>query len=213
MGLPKGHRIHTSLPLPSDRPLVQSGAMKRKLSIITYVAIFGVILGLDLWTKSAVFDLLEASIHQVDGQPPQLVSGTDYVVVKNWFDLQAVLNYGAFNGWFAGARWMLVVISMVAVVGTFLMVAIPAACPRILVAALGLIGGGAIGNLYDRWQIGAVRDFVKWFYVDGSGKAWVWPNFNIADAAICVGVGLIVLAEILGALRRRKEAKAEPQAA
>ena len=54
--------------------------------------------------------------------------------------------------------------------------------------ALGLVGGGAIGNLIDRMLFGKVTDFIVW-------KVGVheWPAFNIADAALCVGVGLMVL--------------------
>ena len=54
--------------------------------------------------------------------------------------------------------------------------------------ALGLILGGALGNLLDRLRLGSVVDFIE-VYV---GR-YHWPNFNAADSAICVGVGLLVL--------------------
>jgi len=53
---------------------------------------------------------------------------------------------------------------------------------------LGLILGGAVGNLVDRLQIGAVVDFLS-FHAGG----WYWPAFNVADSAITVGALLIVL--------------------
>jgi signal peptidase II len=57
--------------------------------------------------------------------------------------------------------------------------------PRV---GLGLVIGGAIGNVIDRLTIGAVFDFLD-FHVAG----WHWPAFNVADAAICIGVGLLLL--------------------
>jgi len=54
--------------------------------------------------------------------------------------------------------------------------------------ALGLILGGAVGNLIDRLQIGAVVDFLS-FHAGG----WYWPAFNVADSAITVGAALVIL--------------------
>ncbi len=56
---------------------------------------------------------------------------------------------------------------------------------------LALIAGGAAGNLIDRVRFGAVIDFLD-FYVGN----YHWPAFNIADSAICVGVGLFLLINI-----------------
>lgn len=62
---------------------------------------------------------------------------------------------------------------------------------RLLAAALGIIIGGAIGNVIDRLRFRAVVDFLD-FYVPGTD--WPhWPAFNVADSAIVVGVGLILL--------------------
>jgi len=53
---------------------------------------------------------------------------------------------------------------------------------------LGLLAGGALGNLIDRLILGAVRDFIDLHWMDRAH----WPAFNIADAAICAGVALLV---------------------
>lgn len=58
----------------------------------------------------------------------------------------------------------------------------------LMAAALSLVLGGAIGNLIDRVAYGYVIDFLDVYYQD-----WHWPAFNIADSAICVGVGLMLL--------------------
>ena len=59
---------------------------------------------------------------------------------------------------------------------------------RVLASALALVIGGALGNLYDRVMFGYVIDFVQW-HVAG----YYWPAFNIADSAICLGAGLLIL--------------------
>jgi signal peptidase II len=78
----------------------------------------------------------------------------------------------------------------------------PSTQPRVR-WALMLILGGAIGNLIDRLRIGYVIDFVEWFYGD-----FTWPNFNVADIGISVGVGLLVLDMIL--TRKSPPAEATP---
>lgn len=59
---------------------------------------------------------------------------------------------------------------------------------RRLAVALGLVVGGAVGNLVDRLRVGAVADFLD-FHVG----LWHWPAFNLADSAITVGAVIIVL--------------------
>jgi signal peptidase II len=54
--------------------------------------------------------------------------------------------------------------------------------------AIGLIFGGAVGNLIDRARFGAVVDFVDVYW-----RGWHWPAFNVADSAITVGVALLAL--------------------
>ena len=61
----------------------------------------------------------------------------------------------------------------------------------LMATALSLVLGGAIGNLIDRVAYGYVIDFLDVYY-----KSWHWPAFNIADSAICIGVGLMLLESI-----------------
>jgi signal peptidase II len=62
---------------------------------------------------------------------------------------------------------------------------------------IGLVMGGAIGNVIDRARWGAVFDFAD-FHV----RDWHWPAFNIADAAIVVGVGLMLVDSLIGEKQR-----------
>lgn len=67
--------------------------------------------------------------------------------------------------------------------------------------ALGLIAGGALGNLLDRIRHGGVTDFIRWRVGDHR-----WPIFNVADAALLVGVGLMLVASALSHRRSRQMA-------
>ncbi len=73
---------------------------------------------------------------------------------------------------------------------------------RVAGAGMALVLGGAIGNLVDRVLRGEVVDFLDVF-VRLAGQEYHWPAFNLADAAITVGVGLVVLAELRGPRRDR----------
>src|SRR5437588_9101075 len=72
---------------------------------------------------------------------------------------------------------------------------------RLLAVAIGLIIGGALGNVVDRLRHGAVIDFL--YFHAGS---WYWPAFNLADSAICLGVAAILLD---GLLSRRSPPEAK----
>jgi signal peptidase II len=65
--------------------------------------------------------------------------------------------------------------------------------------ALGLIVGGALGNVIDRIRWGAVADFV-----DVHAGAWHWPAFNVADAGITVGAALLVADALFGQRKSHK---------
>lgn len=70
---------------------------------------------------------------------------------------------------------------------------------RLLHVALGLIVGGALGNVIDRLRFGAVADFIL-LHVGG----WHWPAFNVADSAITVGAVLLVADSLFGRANSHK---------
>ena len=77
---------------------------------------------------------------------------------------------------------------------------------NLLVVSLSLVFGGAIGNFVDRLHLSYVIDFIDWYV--GSAH---WPTFNVADAAISAGVGLLVLEWIRDAIKARAAAKVSPE--
>ncbi|MFZ5774674.1 MAG: signal peptidase II [Thermodesulfobacteriota bacterium] len=118
-------------------------------------------------------------------------------VIPGLFNLTHLTNTGAAFGMLAGAQttWRQLFFVGVAVVALGVMIFSFKhfrSQSRLYIHALGLIAGGAVGNLIDRVRFGAVVDFLD-FYV-GSHH---WPAFNVADSAITVGVGLFLLASWL----------------
>lgn len=112
-------------------------------------------------------------------------------VIPGFFDLTNVRNPGAAFGILSGDHgwWRMVffVVMTAAALGVIAVV-IRSSRERLVVAALSLVAGGAIGNLVDRLRFGEVVDFIEWHY-----RAFHWPTFNIADSAISAGVALLVL--------------------
>lgn len=103
--------------------------------------------------------------------------------------LELNYNSGISFGRLAGAGWIVIV--LVAAVAAGVTAALFLAPPRYRLA-LGVILGGAVGNLIDRFRFdGAVVDYLA---------VWVWPPFNVADAAIFVGTVVLVI-QVLRGLR------------
>jgi len=112
-------------------------------------------------------------------------------VIQNFFDWRLSYNKGSAFGLFdsiGGARVFLTIVGIIAVGAIVWMVKQARDDQTRLNWALGLVAGGAIGNIYDRVMFGEVTDFVVWKYYDTQ-----WPTFNIADVALVVGVGLLFL--------------------
>lgn len=114
--------------------------------------------------------------------------GESVGVIDGLFSLTYVRNTGAAWGMFGGQNFLLSILSIVMLV---LMVVFQKAVTggdRRILYCLGLLAGGILGNLVDRLKLGYVTDFLD-FYV----ATHHWPVFNIADSAICVGVGLYMI--------------------
>lgn len=109
--------------------------------------------------------------------------GESIPIIEEVFHLTYILNPGAAFGMFAHNRLFFIAIAVV-VIGIIIWARREIlASPWEVKAGCGLFLGGAIGNLIDRARQGLVIDFFDFR---------VWPVFNIADIAICIGVGLII---------------------
>jgi signal peptidase II len=128
-----------------------------------------------------------------------LIFGTDLRLTYPWpllpvFDLTVVWNrgisYGLFQQHSELGRWVLTAFKLGA--AAFLTYWVRKSANRLEAAGIGMIIGGAIGNAIDRILHGAVFDFAH-FHVG----TFSWYVFNIADAAIVGGVGLMLLAQFI----------------
>jgi signal peptidase II len=109
--------------------------------------------------------------------------GESVPVIENIFHWTYILNPGAAFGMFEGSRWFFVVIAIGVLVGIWYMKDEINEGGWMMQYGAALFGGGAIGNLIDRTRSGLVIDFFDFR---------IWPVFNVADIAICVGVAMIL---------------------
>ena len=111
--------------------------------------------------------------------------------VTSFFDLVRYHNEGSAFGFLNDAggwqKWFFNGISIVASVVIIYLLK-KHTNEKLFCAGLALVLGGAVGNLYDRISLGYVVDFLN-FHLSNH----YWPAFNVADSAICVGVGLLLL--------------------
>jgi len=112
-----------------------------------------------------------------------------------FFNLVLVFNKGAAFSFLAGAQgWQTLLFASIAVVASVVVSVLIFRNPgkNLLCGGLALVLGGALGNLYDRLAYGHVVDFL-----DVHAAGWHWPAFNVADSAITVGAGILILESFL----------------
>ena len=145
------------------------------------LAVAAVVLIADVISKWVILD------HVM--QPPRTIE------VTGFFNLVMVWNPGVSFGLFGGSgevgRWVLSVLALA--ISAFLLNWLRQLDRRLPALAIGMVIGGAIGNVIDRVRFGAVADFL-----DFHALGYHWPAFNIADSAITVGVALLVIDQLFG---------------
>ena len=130
-----------------------------------------------------------------------------FSVIPGFFDLVHVLNRGAAFGFLnrSDTDWQFWLFLAAAVAVTLVIVNMvrTASYSHLFFFGCGSILGGAIGNLIDRIRARAVTDFL-----DIYAGQWHWPAFNVADIAICLGVGVTALV-LLREMREESRQKGE----
>lgn len=112
-------------------------------------------------------------------------------VIENFFNITYVRNKGAAFSFLADSSWRLpffIMISLVAICVIIVVFIRLRPDQKFTAVSLSLIFAGAIGNLIDRVRFGEVIDFL-----DAHWYTHHWPVFNVADTAICIGVGLLAI--------------------
>jgi signal peptidase II len=141
------------------------------------LAVAAAALVLDQASKVYFYDLLVAG-------------GRRSIEILPFFNLVTVWNYGISFGMFnnGSAGGSIVFVGLALVIVAALLVWLRSVASPFVAAALGLVIGGALGNVIDRLRFGAVFDFL-----DFHAAGWHWPAFNVADSAICIGVVLLCI--------------------
>jgi signal peptidase II len=150
------------------------------LALLRFFGTAAVGLALDLWTKKLAFDRL------VDATEP-------YRLIPGWLEFQVTINHGAVFGKFQGQRVLFMAVSVAAIVFLVFLFA-GSDRRRGYQVLLGMLLAGVLGNLYDRVTLGYVRDMIHALPRWQGFFPWI---FNVADSLLCVGVGLIVLSNLV----------------
>ena len=157
--------------------------MKKKI-ILTIVVAVGILL--DQISKVLVSTLMFTN------QRIELIPGV--------LRLNYIKNEGAAFGMLSEHRWVFMIISTVAIVGIGIYLFGFCKERMMLKVGLALIVSGGIGNMIDRIAYGYVVDMIDFYLFDW----WHWI-FNIADAFVCIGAGVVVLALVLDLIKDMKE--------
>jgi signal peptidase II len=144
--------------------------VRRRGAVVT-AAVCAVVVGVDQATKAVV---------RARMAPP----GTSIPVLDDVLRLTYVRNLGASFGMLPGYRPLFITISLCVLVAIAAFVVRHRPQRLWVVAALGLVAGGALGNLVDRLAFGWVTDFIR--------IPFDFPVFNVADSSITVGVAMLV---------------------
>lgn len=176
---------------------------KRVLRAAGFVIVFLLSTGFDQASKQWALNLpVPAGCNVPADLVAHTCSGIPQPVIQGHWDWELAMNTGAaFSSLDHGAwsQWLLALLAFVAigVIGVMVMRTRPE--QRLERIAYGLIAGGALGNVIDRLRQGGVTDFVRWKW-----GSHYWPIFNVADAALLVGVVLLLAAS---AFRHRARAQ------
>ena len=110
-------------------------------------------------------------------------------VIPGILSIMRIHNSGIAFGLFPGMPDVFSVVTLISILAVFYFYASVSPKTILLTAACGLIMGGAVGNLIDRFRLGYVVDFINFSF---------WPAFNVADSAISIGVALLMISFFRG---------------
>ena len=152
--------------------------------------IAAIVLVLDQVTKAVIVDWLGrgASTHR-------------WELLGRWGAFEYVENTGAAFGILAGQPVLLSALAIVVTIAFLVMMRDEAGHNVLLLAAVGFVVGGSLGNLLDRMRLGYVVDYIA---------VGIWPKFNVADSAIFVGLALMAWTALFG-VRQEIDASATSQ--
>lgn len=171
-----------------------------------YLILILAVCAADQLTKLWALDYIFTHATALAANTPALASGLPHVgdsvpVIDGVLHMTYIENPGMSFGLLTEHRWIFMTVSAVAILAILVYLFTLKGKPKLLCTALALVVGGGIGNMFDRVLLGYVVDFID---VRLFGSLWTWV-FNVADAAVCVGAGLLVLYCLVSYRKEKKE--------
>jgi signal peptidase II len=150
------------------------------------------------WTPDRRLGVIALAVFVLDQASKLLVlrflgPTEERIVIDGFFKFVHWGNTGAAWSLFHDRNELLAIVSALALLGLFLWRRHFYLNLALGQLSLGLIVGGICGNLFDRLRYHQVIDFLRFYLYRRSGEQIGFPAFNLADSAICVGVGLLIL--------------------
>ena len=150
-------------------------------------------LKLNVWVKYSLWGILAVILTVIDQLTKvwivnlaEGVEGRGISVIKGVLNFTYLKNDGASMGLFGGQRILLIAVTVVVFAGGIWFFVKRRPENNLLLFSASLIASGAVGNLIDRIMLGYVRDFIDLQFIN-------FYIFNVADCAICIGAGLLIL--------------------
>jgi signal peptidase II len=152
--------------------------------MVTFICITVALLAIDLITKSVFY------------------GGSDHNIIPGLIGIQpaAKLNEGAAWGMFSNATLFLTIFTAVIIIAGIVLYIRHKKKSHMLNISMGIVAGGAIGNLVDRIFLGGVRDFIAFEFMD-------FPIFNFADVCLNVGFALLAVYFVIRIIQDAKQEK------
>jgi len=160
--------------------------IKDKNLFLLGILLIVVIFELDIYTKRTAFS-------EVNEVYIKTVGIHDHIHITNYFNIVRVLNTGVSFGMFRNipfGQYILSIITLLIII--FLVYLLFRTKSGYDSITYSIIIAGGLGNFYDRIIFGGVYDFLDFHISD-----YHWPAFNLADSMICIGVGLIILKDLI----------------
>ncbi|MGD6803605.1 signal peptidase II [Rossellomorea vietnamensis] len=129
-----------------------------------------------------------------------MTEGQSITVIENLFYITSHRNQGAAWGILQGQMWFFYIITIGVIIGIVYYLEKQAKGNKLFSLSLALLLGGAIGNFIDRLFRKEVVDFLNTYIFQ-----YDFPIFNIADAALTIGVGMMIITMLLEERREKKE--------
>ena len=167
----------------------------RSAWIVLVVA--AIVIALDQWTKELVRQTI-----------PKFESIIPIKALGEYFVFEHVDNYGAAFGMFQGGSKFFLIVALIVVTAILVYVGRIPPEKKLVRILLGLQMGGALANVIDRLTQGYVTDYIKM----GIPGVYYWPNYNIADSAIMIGVFGLGIYIIIEDIREQRAKRARQEA-